>query len=68
MKATGHEECDDGNTLNGDGCSLDCLVEAGWICPWNGALCTNKFCGNGHKELGEECDDGNLDNTDSCNN
>lgn len=23
-------ECDDGNTLNGDGCTTDCKVEKGW--------------------------------------
>jgi len=26
------EECDDGNTLNDDGCSADCQVEEGWRC------------------------------------
>ncbi|MFK7885842.1 MAG: DUF4215 domain-containing protein [Gammaproteobacteria bacterium] len=26
------EECDDGNTANGDGCSATCLVEAGFDC------------------------------------
>ncbi len=25
-------ECDDGNVLNGDGCSADCTVEAGYAC------------------------------------
>lgn len=25
------EECDDGNNIDGDGCS-DCKVEVGWIC------------------------------------
>jgi cysteine-rich repeat protein len=23
-----HEQCDDGNTLSGDGCSAECLIEA----------------------------------------
>eukprot|EP01116_Phalansterium_solitarium_P007171 TRINITY_DN196_c0_g1_i1.p1 TRINITY_DN196_c0_g1~~TRINITY_DN196_c0_g1_i1.p1 ORF type:complete len:165 (+),score=11.01 TRINITY_DN196_c0_g1_i1:192-686(+) len=26
------ETCDDGNTVNGDGCSSACLIEAGWNC------------------------------------
>jgi cysteine-rich repeat protein len=30
----GNEQCDDGNTASGDGCSADCrTVEAGWTCP-----------------------------------
>jgi cysteine-rich repeat protein len=28
----GSERCDDGNTLNGDGCSSSCQVESGWTC------------------------------------
>ena len=27
-----NEECDDGNTKSGDGCSADCKLEEGWIC------------------------------------
>lgn len=26
------EECDDGNTLNGDGCDEQCKPEPGWVC------------------------------------
>lgn len=26
------EDCDDGNTLNGDGCSSTCEIEQGWNC------------------------------------
>jgi cysteine-rich repeat protein len=39
----GHEECDDGNQVEGDGCS---------------ARCTNEACGNSVVESGEACDDG----------
>ena len=33
----GTEECDDGDTTSGDGCSSDCEVEDGWDCTtdWN---------------------------------
>lgn len=26
------EECDDGNSVSGDGCSSDCTVEEGYLC------------------------------------
>lgn len=31
-------QCDDGNVLNGDGCSSNCLVEPGWHCSKNSNL------------------------------
>jgi cysteine-rich repeat protein len=45
------EECDDGNTVSGDGCSDACLEE---------------ICGNGRVDFGEECDDGNTVGADGC--
>ncbi|MDP3026579.1 MAG: MopE-related protein [Nanoarchaeota archaeon] len=48
------EECDDGNLINGDGCSSICKLE------------TAVVCGNNKTELGEECDDGNLIDDDGC--
>lgn len=33
------EECDDGNRLDGDGCSADCTIEPGWDCFGAGAPC-----------------------------
>ncbi|MDI7269018.1 MAG: hypothetical protein QME96_13600, partial [Myxococcota bacterium] len=45
------EECDDGNTAGGDGCSPACTVEV---------------CGNGIRDVGEECDDGNTAAEDGC--
>ncbi len=45
------EECDDGNTNNGDGCNDKCQFEK---------------CGDGVLNEGEECDDGNNDNGDGC--
>jgi cysteine-rich repeat protein len=46
------EECDDGNTTSGDGCSNLCVNES--------------LCGNGSVDGGEQCDDGNLVNGDGC--
>lgn len=48
---SGTEACDDGNTLDGDGCTSQCKIPG---------------CGNGQKEPSEECDDENADNTDAC--
>ncbi len=50
------EECDDGNNVDGDGCSAGCIDEDG-----------TPECGNGILEVGEECDDGNTTGGDSCN-
>ena len=51
-----YEECDDGNTSDGDGCSTTCLNE----CAARGS------CGNGRIDAGETCDDGNLGAGDGC--
>ncbi len=45
------EECDDGNTTNGDGCDNNCTFSA---------------CGNGIVAGAEQCDDGNLAGGDCC--
>lgn len=50
------EQCDDGNSLNGDGCSSNCQFEGNYT----------QVCGNGVWELGETCDDGNILNGDGC--
>ena len=49
----GSEECDDGNTTDGDGCDASCI---------------NEVCGNGVLQIGagEECDDGNTVAGDGC--
>ncbi|QQR90691.1 MAG: DUF4215 domain-containing protein [Myxococcales bacterium] len=46
------ESCDDGNTLDGDGCSALCLYE--------------DYCGNGEVEGEEACDDHNTLSGDGC--
>ena len=55
---------DDGNFINGDGCSSTCLIEDGW--SWSGGtpttpdICKNLW-GDGMVTVGiEECDDKNL--------
>jgi cysteine-rich repeat protein len=50
-----NEECDDGNTEDGDGCSSDCRQEP--------------RCGDGSvdESIGEVCDDGNTVDGDGCN-
>jgi cysteine-rich repeat protein len=52
------EQCDDGNLVNGDGCSSTCTIETPPPPP--------PVCGNGILEPGEQCDDGNLINGDGC--
>ena len=59
------EECDDGNTDGGDGCSPACRVEADYVCPQVGP-CTPDMCGNGHLASFETCDDGNTNAGDGC--
>lgn len=51
------EQCDDGNTISGDGCNRYCQIEN-----------ANTMCGNAVLETGEQCDDGNTNNGDSCTN
>ncbi len=54
------ETCDDGNLLDGDGCSPTCEVEAGWSCSGEPSLCTS-LCGNGALDEGEQCEGVELD-------
>ena len=70
----GYESCDDGNTLDGDGCDATCAVEPGFTCPW-GEPCRVVACGDGFtdgypNEDGfweyEQCDDGNTTSGDGC--
>ena len=60
------EECEDGNTETGDGCSDECEVEEGFYCTDDyPSVCTTK-CSDSIKAGKEECDDGNTQNDDSC--
>ncbi len=74
------EACDDGDTVNGDGCSDQCLLEDTISCDWDNqcqsGICDLtevdpvcepiNTCGNSVLETGEACDDGNLINGDGC--
>ena len=39
------ETCDDGDTIDGDGCSSACQVEPGWSCEGEPSVCTLSCCG-----------------------
>ena len=59
----GAESCDDGNTLAGDGCSPQCLIEQGFRCDDEGC---EAICGDGLSTSVELCDDGNTNANDGC--
>ncbi len=59
------EQCDDGNTSNGDGCSSTCTIESGYTCAGSPSACVTT-CGDGIMAGIEQCDDGNTSNGDGC--
>jgi len=64
------EVCDDGNKLDGIGCSSDCLsVLPTWTCS-GGNSTSNDVClpkhGDGIITGNEQCDDNNTNNNDGC--
>jgi fibro-slime domain-containing protein len=62
-----NEECDDGNSLPGDGCSGVCKVEPYHSCPTEGQPCLSEIkCGDGILGPGEACDDANEVSGDGC--
>jgi large repetitive protein len=63
---SGHQ-CDDGNIIDGDGCSSQCKIERGWVCNTEGTKPTvcREVCGDGRR-VKQECDDGNGENGDGC--
>jgi len=50
------EQCDDGNVLDGDGCSSTCTIEGPIVA----------VCGDGFADRPEQCDDGNVLSGDGC--
>ena len=65
------EECDDGETVAGDGCSEACTIEPGYACfePAGGPSTCTLTCGDGLIDPTEECDDGTANSDilpDAC--
>ena len=70
------EQCDDGNSEEGDGCDGKCDIEAGARCgdtkDGQKSKCAKVVCGDGKVEsshdqqVNEECDDGNTNDGDGC--
>lgn len=65
MNASASEQCDDGNTSGGDGCSTLCQRESGYTCSGTPSTCVTT-CGDAIVAGSEACDDGNGVNTDAC--
>jgi cysteine-rich repeat protein len=59
------EQCDDGNTLSGDGCSSGCQLENEPPC-WPGICRRADVCGDQRLSAKEMCDDGNTMGGDGC--
>ena len=67
LQASLGEQCDDGNSVSGDGCSGVCKIEPYYTCPTAGQPCvTTIVCGDGKVGPGEACDDGNQTGVDGC--
>jgi len=59
----GEEQCDDGNIRNGDGCSQQCRLEAGFLLDHGNVV---SICRDGLVRGGEACDDHNSNPDDGC--
>jgi cysteine-rich repeat protein len=59
------EQCDDGDTNSGDGCSATCTEEAGFDCDGVPSVCVST-CGDNEVASDEQCDDGNTVSGDGC--
>jgi cysteine-rich repeat protein len=59
------EVCDDGNVINGDGCSSICSEEPGFDCVGSPSACA-PVCGDGVVAGAEQCDDANVAAGDGC--
>ncbi len=66
VRASG-EVCDDGNTLDDDGCRGNCgAVEQYWACAGVTPDVCEGICGDGRLRGSEACDDDNLSAGDGC--
>jgi len=61
------ELCDDGNLVDGDGCTSSCGVQLDWSCTGEPSKCV-RLCGNSVIETTEfeNCDDGARISGDGC--
>lgn len=64
--AVGSEECDDGNSKDGDGCSKFCKREPNHNCPAAGGPCEKDVCGDSKVTGDETCDEGNAQPSGGC--
>eukprot|EP01105_Mastigella_eilhardi_P013862 TRINITY_DN315_c0_g2_i3.p1 TRINITY_DN315_c0_g2~~TRINITY_DN315_c0_g2_i3.p1 ORF type:complete len:374 (-),score=39.15 TRINITY_DN315_c0_g2_i3:643-1764(-) len=69
-RVTAGEECDDRwSPANGDGCTANCIIEAGWTCKAQNdtgtSVCAEQ-CGDGIVTVHEQCDDANSAPGDGC--
>jgi len=70
----GINECDDGNSISGDGCDNNCNFELGWSCGIGSYAkfdYCREICGDGRSlktitEHGNMCDDANNWAGDGC--
>jgi cysteine-rich repeat protein len=61
------EQCDDGNTLDCDGCTSFCILESISFPCRDDPMTFNRYkCGNGIVTSDESCDDGNETSGDGC--
>jgi cysteine-rich repeat protein len=63
------EECDNGDTIPGDGCGATCQIECHWscgTCGTPGPCIVSPACGDGLIVSGEGCDDSNTTGGDGC--
>lgn len=62
-ESRGDEQCDDGNTIRGDGCSETCQVEDGWACISSHPLSADT-CQRGQIGVSDGFDDAGDDTTE----
>lgn len=60
------EACDDGNEVDGDGCSTICAVEPCYTCAGSPSLCAHAPAGTGCPDDGNPCTVGQCDGAGTC--
>ena len=63
---TPSKECDDGNNLDGDGCSALCVIEPNSYCDTSYSPTPCDVCGNSMRRIPEVCDDGDSGDGKGC--